>query len=319
MLDKTDTEAQQREAFLRDVLAGLSKSQQKTLPARWLYDERGSELFEEITQAPEYYPTRTETGILQDNAGAIAALFGPEAVILEYGAGAGIKTEIVLEALDRPSLYVPIDISGDFLAASAERIRERFAELVVEPVTADFTQEFDLPGDLPEAGRRGGFFPGSTIGNLDRAEALIFLKRMRRHVGEGGVAVVGCDLKKDVAILTAAYDDAGGVTAAFDLNILTRINRELGADIAVESFAHEARWNAATSAVEMHLVAQEPVTFSIDGRAFSMTAGETIHTENSRKYDVKGLTALVEEAGWSLDEVWTDEDKLFAVMGLKAR
>lgn len=319
MLDKTDTEAQQREAFLRDVLAGLSKSQQKTLPARWLYDERGSELFEEITQAPEYYPTRTETGILQDNAGAIAALFGPEAVILEYGAGAGIKTEIVLEALDRPSLYVPIDISGDFLAASAERIRERFAELVVEPVTADFTQEFDLPGDLPEAGRRGGFFPGSTIGNLDRAEALIFLKRMRRHVGEGGVAVVGCDLKKDVAILTAAYNDAGGVTAAFDLNILTRINRELGADIPVESFAHEARWNAATSAVEMHLVAQKPVTFSIDGRAFSMTAGETIHTENSRKYDVKGLTALVEEAGWSLDEVWTDEDKLFAVMGLKAR
>ena len=318
MLDKTDTEAQQREAFHRDVLAGLAKPQ-KTLPARWLYDDRGSELFEEITQAPEYYPTRTETGILKDNAGAIAGLFGPEAVILEYGAGAGIKTEILLEALDRPGLYVPIDISGDFLEASAERIRQRFPSLSVEPVTADFTQEFDLPGDLPEAGRRGGFFPGSTIGNLDRAEAIAFLKRMRRHVGKGGVAVLGCDLKKDIPTLTAAYDDAAGVTAAFDLNILTRINRELGADIPVASFAHEARWNAATSAVEMHLVAQEPVTFSIDGRAFSMTAGETIHTENSRKYDVAGLAALAEEAGWALAEVWTDEKKLFAVMGLEAR
>lgn len=317
MLDKTDTEALQREAFRRDVLDGLSRPT-KTLPARWLYDDRGSELFEEITKAPEYYPTRTETAILVANAGRIADLFGPEAVILEYGAGAGIKTEIVLAALDRPGLYVPIDISGDFLKASAERIRARFPELAVEPVTADFTADFDLPGDLPETGRRGGFFPGSTIGNLDEREATAFLKRMRRHVGRGGVAVIGCDLKKDVATLVAAYDDAAGVTAAFNLNILTRINRELGADIPVESFAHEARWNPTTSAIEMHLVARQPVRFSIDGRTFAMAEGETIHTENSRKYDVEGLAALVEAAGWRMDAVWSDERGLFALVGLVA-
>ena len=318
MLDRTDTEALQRQAFRRDVLEGLSQPQ-KTLPSRWLYDDRGSELFEEITRLDEYYPTRTERGILTENAEAIAAMFGPEAVILEYGAGAGIKTEILLSALDRPSLYVPIDISGDFLEASAERIRDRFPGLAVEPITADFTQDFDLPGDLPEAGRRGGFFPGSTLGNLDRDEATAFLKRMRKHVEAGGVAVLGCDLKKDVPTLIAAYDDAAGVTAAFNLNILTRINRELGADIPVNRFAHEARWNAGTSAIEMHIVAQEAVTFSVGGERASMARGETIHTENSRKYDVAGLSEIVEAAGWTMETVWTDEKRLFALIGLSAK
>ncbi|TFF17602.1 L-histidine N(alpha)-methyltransferase [Jiella endophytica] len=322
MLDRTDTKALQREAFRRDVIAGLSKVG-KTLPARWLYDDRGSELFEEITRAPEYYPTRTETAILTDNAQAIAGLFGERAVVLEYGAGAGIKTEIVLAALARPRLYVPIDISGDFLKTSAERIRTRFPGLAVEPVTADFTEDFELPGDLPKpgrgAGRRGGFFPGSTIGNLDRGEATAFLKRVGRHVGPDGVAVIGCDLKKDIATLVAAYDDAVGVTAAFNLNILRRINRELSADIPVDDFVHEARWNAESSAIEMHLVAKAPVQFAIDGREFRLDRGETIHTENSRKYDVDSLSALAEAAGWRIETLWTDERKLFAVMGLVVR
>ena len=317
MLDRIDTLAQQREAFRADVLDGLSRTP-KTLPSRWLYDDRGSELFEEITALPEYYPTRTETGILKERAGEIAAVFGPEAVLIEYGAGAGIKTEIVLGALEAPRLYVPIDISGDFLEASAERIRKRFPGLAVEPVVADFTTEFDLPGDLPQDGRRGGFFPGSTLGNLGRREALAFLARMRRHVGADGVAVLGVDLKKDIDTLLAAYDDAAGVTAAFDINILERMQRELGAELPLDNFAHEARWNGEASAVEMHLVARDACTLSVAGRSFTFEAGETIHTESSRKYDVEALAGMADESGWSLDKVWTDPDGLFALVSLSA-
>ncbi|MEF2553750.1 L-histidine N(alpha)-methyltransferase [Aurantimonas sp. A2-1-M11] len=317
MLDRIDTLAQQREAFRADVLDGLSRPQ-KTLPSRWLYDDRGSQLFEEITALPEYYPTRTETGILNDRSADIAAIFGPQAVLVEYGAGAGIKTEIVLAALDDPRLYVPIDISGDFLKASAERIRARFPGLPVAPVVADFTDEFDLPADLPRDGRRGGFFPGSTLGNLGRKEALTFLARMRRHVGGDGVAVLGVDLKKDIDTLLTAYDDSAGVTAAFNRNILVRMERELGAEVALDDFAHEARWNAEASAVEMHLVAQAAGTISVAGRSFAFAAGETIHTESSRKYDVDSLTDMAGEAGWSLDHVWTDAEGLFALVSLSA-
>lgn len=316
MLEKTDFRTVQREAFEADVIEGLSRTPQKTLPCRWLYDDRGSELFEDITALPEYYPTRTETAILRENAADIAAFCGPRAVLVEYGAGAGVKTEILLGALENPALYLPIDIAGDFLAGSAARIERRFPYIEIRPLVADFTDDFDLPDDLPKLTPRVAFFPGSTIGNLDRDEAVAFLRRVRSHVGPKGRAVIGVDLKKDLARLLPAYDDAAGVTAAFNLNLLTRINAELGGDFANDGFAHEARWSEAASAVEMHMVSLRAQTARVGGRSFAFAQGETIHTESSRKYSTEGFSALAGDAGWRAAEVWTDPDALFAVFGL---
>ncbi|MCB8839536.1 L-histidine N(alpha)-methyltransferase [Aurantimonas sp. VKM B-3413] len=318
MLDRADAKAVQREAFRADVLAGLSQTP-KRLPARWLYDDRGSELFEEITRVDDYYPTRTETGILEGNAAAMAGFCGTGAVIIEYGAGAGVKTEILLGALEDPALYVPVDIAGDFLKASAERIESRFPDLTVQPVVADFTDDFDLPEDLPRGARRVGFFPGSTIGNLDADEAADFLKRMRGHVQAGGRAILGTDLKKDVATLVRAYDDSEGVTAEFDRNILKRINRELGGTFPVDRFVHEARWNETASAVEMHLKSLDAQTVEVAGRPFRFAPGETIHTESSRKYSVEGFSRLASACGWAVEAVWTDRGRKFAVLGLVAQ
>lgn len=315
MLEKVDFRSAQREAFRLDVLDGLRRTQ-KTLPCRWLYDDRGSELFEEITALPEYYPTRTETMILRENASEIAEFCGTRAVLIEYGAGAGVKTEIVLGALSSPALYVPIDIAGDFLVASASRIESRFPYIEIRPVVADFTQDFDLPQDLPKLPPRVGFFPGSTVGNLDPDEVVAFLKRVRAHVGPAGKAVIGVDLKKDVGVLLRAYDDAQGVTAAFNMNLLQRINAELGGDFALENFAHEARWNEGESAVEMHLVSQADQTVTIGDDAIAFRSGETIHTENSRKYGVEQFGVLAAQAGWTVSRNWTDPEGLFAVIGL---
>lgn len=317
MLDRTDPKELQLEAFRADVLEGLSKPR-KTLPSRWLYDDRGSEIFEEITRVEDYYPTRTETAILRSRGGEIAEFCGPRATLVEYGAGASVKTEILLDALEAPELYVPVDIAGDFLKASASRIGENFPGLAVRPVVADFTDDFELPDDLPGEGRRNGFFPGSTIGNLDETEATAFLRRMRGHVGESGRAVVGADLRKDVATLLRAYDDSDGVTAAFDLNILTRINRELGGNIRIDRFRHEARWNERVGAVEMHLVSLDDQTVTVADRRFNFAAGETIHTESSRKYTVDGFSAVAARSGWIVAETWTDPDDRFAVFGLSA-
>jgi dimethylhistidine N-methyltransferase len=314
MLDAVAVKTRQREAFLRDVLKGLSHHQ-KTLPSRWLYDDRGSELFEAITELEEYYPTRTETAILRSCADDMAAFCGSHAVLLEYGAGAAIKTEILIEALEQPSLYVPIDIAGGFLDRTRRRLTARFPALVVRPVVADFTSDFSLPSSVP-AERRVAFFPGSTIGNLDAGETAVFLRRIRDHVGPGGKAIIGVDLKKDRKRLVAAYDDSKGVTAAFNLNLLERINRELGGDFALARFAHEARWNAQASAMEMHLVSAEEQTVSLDDQSFVFAAGETIHTESSRKYDVAGFSGTVMQWGWTVQNVWTDPDQLFAVFGL---
>ena len=228
MLEILSHQALQLEAFRTDVASGLSQAQ-KRLPSRWLYDARGCEIFEEITRLEEYYPTRTETALLRDNAREIADFCGEEAVILEYGAGAGIKTEILIDALDRPRLYVPIDIAGSFLEETAGRMRRRFPDLQTLPVVADFTTDFEIPRRVPWA-HRTAFFPGSTLGNLDGHETEIFLRQVRRHVGARGAAIIGVDLKKDLSTLLPAYDDREGVTAAFNLNLLTRINRELGGD-----------------------------------------------------------------------------------------
>jgi dimethylhistidine N-methyltransferase len=314
MLQLVDVETRQVEAFRTDVLAGLAEPQ-KTLPSRWLYDDRGCELFEAITQLDEYYPTRTETAILEEYAPDIATFCGRNIVLLEYGAGAGLKTEIVLGALATPRLYAPIDIAADFLEQTAARMRGRFARLQVHPVVADFTSDFEIPSHVPLE-NRVGFFPGSTIGNLDADETLAFLHRLRRHVGPTGKAMIGVDLKKDIPTLIAAYDDRQGVTAAFNLNLLARINRELSGDFALDQFAHEACWSEAESAIEMHLVSLKQQAVTVAGRSFEFCAGETIHTESSRKYSLDGFTSLANSSGWQVSETWTDAQRRFALIGL---
>jgi dimethylhistidine N-methyltransferase len=314
MLDTATYRLSQPQLFRQDVLAGLSK-RRKTLPCRWLYDERGSELFEEITRLEEYYPTRIETGILRGNAEEIAAFIGKGATLIEYGAGAGIKTEIVIAALQTPRLYVPVDISADFLDQAVISMRHRFPRIGIWPIVADFTGDFEIPAGIPLKGR-SAFFPGSTIGNLDHAETVSFLRRIHRHLGAKGTAVIGVDLTKDLKLLRAAYNDREGVTAAFNSNLLTRINRELDGDLRLDRFAHEARWNSMNSAIEMHLVSLEDQTAVIDGQMFQFAAGETIHTETSRKYDVRSFSALVESAGWYIEEMWTDPRQCFGMFGL---
>jgi dimethylhistidine N-methyltransferase len=301
------------DSFRRDVVEGLAATP-KCLPARWLYDDHGSALFEAITQLPEYYPTRTETQILADAAAELAEFAGPGVVLVEYGAGAAVKTEILLAALE-PAAYAPIDIAVDFLALTAKRVRARFPQLKIRAVAANFMADFALPGDLP-AGRRVGFFPGSTIGNLTPDEARTFLARMARQVGPQGAALVGIDLKKDIPSLLAAYDDAQGVTAQFNLNLLARINRELGGDFDLAAFRHEARWNAAEASVEMHAVSTRRQTVVVDGERFAFEAGESIHTESSRKYDLQGFADLAASGGWRTGPIWTDAASRFAVFGL---
>lgn len=315
VLDTVDPRTVQREAFLRDVLAGLAKPR-KTLPSRWLYDDAGCELFEQITQLAEYYPTRTEISILRENVDEMSSFCGPGAVVLEYGAGAAIKTQILLAALRTPDAYVPIDIAGAFLLTTAERLRRRFPQLLVWPVTADFTTAFEIPRGVPQQ-RRVVFFPGSTIGNLDAAEAQQFLRQARRHAGKGGAALIGFDLRKSLEVLLPAYDDALGVTAAFDLNLLARINRELGGNFDLDGFRHEARWNESESAVEMHLVSVRAQRARIDEQRFAFAAGETIHTESSRKYELADFRVIAAHAGWRMTRQWQDEQGHFAVVGLE--
>jgi dimethylhistidine N-methyltransferase len=317
MLDLVDSKTRQAESFRADVMAGLS-APRKTLPSRWLYDDLGCELFEQITGLDEYYPTRTETAILRRNAAQIARFCGSRAALIEYGAGAGIKTEILLGALRAPDRYLPIDIAGDFLAMTANRIGTKFPNIGVRPIVADFTGEFDVSRQLLGCSNRIGFFPGSTMGNLDQTAANAFLRRVRRHVGAGGKAIIGVDLKKDVQTLIAAYDDRKGVTARFNLNLLTRINRELNGEFRLDRFSHEALWSVQASAIEMHLVSVGRQRIAVGEHSFDFSDGETIHTESSRKYDVDAFTQVVESQGWLVGEVWTDDDALFGVFGLQA-
>jgi dimethylhistidine N-methyltransferase len=316
MLDLVESKLSQHEAFRADVLAGLSQ-RQKTLPSRWLYDQRGSELFEEITRLDEYYLTRTETAILLRHDEEMAALCGEGVVLLEYGAGAAIKSEILIDALLAPRMYAPIDIAADFLAETTERIRDRFPKLRVRPIVTDFTVDFDIPADIP-ARPRAVFFPGSTLGNLGPSDAAALLRRMRDHVGRSGRAIIGVDLRKDVETLIAAYDDKRGVTADFNLNLLARINRELKGDFAREAFAHEARWNERESAIEMHLVSSKPQIVSVAGSSFAFAQGETIHTETCRKFDLAGFAHSAQRSGWRVATIWSDPAELFAVFGLSA-
>ncbi|HEX4269457.1 MAG TPA: ergothioneine biosynthesis protein EgtB [Steroidobacteraceae bacterium] len=301
--------------FRGEVIAGLSQSPQKRLPARWLYDDRGSELFEEITRLQEYYPTRTETGILHDRAGEISAFCGENVTLVEYGAGASVKTEILLNALRNPRIYVPIDISADYLDNTAHRLRQRFPDLVTRQMVADFCADFALPEWIPLR-NRVAFFPGSTLGNLDPGEAVALLRRMRGHMSGSGRALIGADLRKPLEVLLPAYDDAAGVTAKFNRNLLTRINRELAGSFRPELFRHAARWNEIEAAVEMHLISGCAQSVRVAGRNFYFRAGESIHTESSRKFEIAGFEALARESGWRVDRVWTDAAAQFALFGL---
>jgi dimethylhistidine N-methyltransferase len=316
MLDLVESKLSQDEAFRADVLAGLSQ-RQKTLPSRWLYDQRGSELFEEITRLDEYYLTRTETAILRLHAEEMAALCGEGAVLLEYGAGAAIKSEILIDALRTPRMYAPIDIAADFLAETVERFRDRFPDLPTRPIITDFTSDFDIPADVP-ARPRAAFFPGSTLGNLLPPDAVALLRRMREHVGSSGKAIIGVDLRKDIQTLIAAYDDKQGVTAEFNLNLLVRINSKLDGDFALDAFAHQARWNERESAIEMHIASRKAQVVSVADRSFAFAEGETIHTETCRKFDVAGFAHSAQRSGWRVDKLWSDPAKLFAVFGLSA-
>ena len=276
----------------------------------------GSELFEEITQLPEYYPTRVETQILREQGADIAEFCGENLTLLEYGAGAGIKTEILIRALTNPRLYIPIDIAGDFLDHTALRFRDRFPHLATRPVAADFCADFGLPEWIPLP-NRVAFFPGSTIGNLDTQEVAAFLRRVRAQVGPGGRAIIGADLCKSLEVLIPAYDDAAGVTARFNLNLLARINRELGGNFVLRDFAHVARWNEAASAIEMHLVSRNAQSVTVAGtHEFHFAARESIHTESSRKYDVPHFTEMARHSGWQVARVWTDPIAQFAVFGM---
>jgi dimethylhistidine N-methyltransferase len=298
-------------ALLADALAGLTATP-KTLPCKWLYDQAGAELFDAITELPEYYPTRTERRILAEAAPEIAAALGPGASVVEFGAGDGSKVGTLLAALDRPAAWVPVDFTSDWLEAACDRVRAAFPAVAVLPLVADFTRPFALPAALPP-GPRLGFFPGSTIGNFAPDEAVAFLRRARGSLGAGARLVLGADLVKDPAILLPAYDDAAGVTAAFNRNLLRRLNRECGAGFDPAGFRHEARWNPALERVEMHLVARHAQDAVLGGQRIGFAAGESIHTENSHKYRPESLRALAEAGGWQAARMWTDPARLFSV------
>ena len=285
-------------AFRRDLVDGLSLPQ-KALPPKWFYDAEGSRLFEEITALDEYYPTRQETALLRALAGDLVDLFGPGAVLVEFGSGASEKTRILLDAASDLGAYVPLDISETALLEASDRICATYPKLEVRPVVEDFEHLSPLPNDLPR-GRRVGFFPGSTIGNLEPAEAERFLSDARRLLGECALFILGVDLVKDPAMLVRAYDDARGVTAAFNRNVLARANAELDADFDLEGFAHRAAWNADRARIEMHLEATRPMTVRVGDQAFRFAAGETIHTESSRKFTREAVETLAAAAGWKL-------------------
>lgn len=301
--------------FLRDVLHGLSQPQ-KTLPSQYFYDEAGSVLFEQITELPEYYPTRTEIGILNQHASTIAKAMGPNTLLVEYGAGASTKTRILLDALTDPAGYVPIDVSEDFLLQTAQALKLEYPSLPVYPIAGDFMVELGLPEDV--SGTPIGFFPGSTIGNLDDTEIDQFLRAARSLLGASSKFLIGMDLRKSPSILIPAYDDAAGVTAAFNLNLLKRINTELGTEFDLGAFAHKAIWNDEASRIEMHLESSKPQVVTIAHRDIHFDAGETIHTEISRKFDLPKFLDLVGTTGWTLSDTWMDERDYFAVLLLSA-
>lgn len=296
-------------SFMDALVAGLSNSA-RSIPCRFLYDERGSQLFDLICEQPEYYPTRTELQILHRHATEIAALAGPDVALIELGSGSSRKVRLLLDTFTAPAAYVAIDISREHLQAAARRVAAERPSLEVRAVCADYTQAFDLPVGH---GRRVAFFPGSTIGNFEKIEAAAFLSDWARRLGPGAAMIVGVDLRKPADILDRAYDDAAGVTAAFSLNLLSRANRELGADFDTGGWRHEARWSPEAGCVEIHLRSLQAQSVKLGGKTFGFAEGEKLHVENSHKYDVEEFARMARRAGFVWETCWTDPQRLFSV------
>ena len=304
--------------MLEEVLHGLALPR-KNIPSLYFYDQRGSELFDAITELPEYYPTRTEVSILEAHGPEMAATLGPGVRLIELGSGSALKTELLLARLESPAAYVPVEISREHLLAAAGRIAADFPGLEVLPVTADFTEPFDLPEPKHSKVRRNvAFFPGSTIGNFPRGMAADLLRAIRCDVGPGGAMLIGVDLEKDRAVLERAYNDAAGVTAEFNLNLLIRLNRELGADFDIGAFRHEAVWDEAKGRIEMRLISTRAQTVNVAGHDFDFAPGEILVTEYSHKYSLEGFRGLAEANGFHVARVWTDPQGLFSVQLLEA-
>ena len=299
-----------RNEFEDDVLKGLS-NRPASIPPKYFYDATGSKLFDAITELPEYYPTRTEVGILSANAKQIAEHVGTGSLLVEPGGGSCAKVHILLEGL-KPCAYVPMDISRDHLQLAAEELAIAFPWLEIHAACTDFTKQMSVPPTAPE-GTHVAFFPGSSIGNFDPQGAVGFLQAIAELVGPGGYLLIGVDLKKDSKILQAAYDDAAGITALFNMNLLTHINRELVGDFDLSRWQHKALYNENIGRIEMHLVSQKNQTVNIAGNVFSFEEGETIHTENSYKYSSDEFIALAAKAGFQSDALWIDENNLFSV------
>jgi len=302
--------------FLHDVLEGL-RQPRKQIPCKYLYDARGAQLFEEICTLDEYYPTRTELGIMQTHAPEMARALGTDVALVELGSGSSLKTRVLLDHLEQPRVYVPVDISREHLQASAGAVNREYPLLRVEPVWADYTAAFSLPLEAMAGARRVVYFPGSTIGNFTRVEAQQFLRRIARLAGAGGGLLIGADLKKEQSVLLRAYDDVRGVTAAFNLNLLTRINQELDADFPVERFIHHAPYNEVEGRIEMHLLSLDTRHVRVAGEVFRFRSGEGIWTESSHKYSPGEFARLAGGAGLSVERFWTDPQRRFSVQYLR--
>ncbi|MEM7739812.1 MAG: L-histidine N(alpha)-methyltransferase [Pseudomonadota bacterium] len=303
--------------FLQDVLVGFAK-QQKSLSPKWLYDERGSELFEKITKTEDYYVTRTEESIMRTVLGELPGLLGPASAITEFGSGAGIKSQRLIEAI-KPSVYVMVDVADEFLRASAKALSARFPDVEIHGVLGDFLGEVAMPSAFLNAPSRVGFFPGSTIGNFDKGGAEAFLAGARRDLGHGSRFLLGADLVKDEEVLIAAYDDRQHLTAEFTLNLLRRINRELEASINVETFRHLALWNNDERRIEIYAEAQAAQELVIADETFRFAKGERLHVENSHKFTRGSMTRIAARAGWDVEAYWTDPLEWFGVFLLKAQ
>ncbi len=300
--------------FMQDMQAALSQSP-KSISPKYFYDQAGSALFDRICELPEYYPTRTELSILQTHAADMAKHMGEHADIIEFGAGSLQKIRLLLNAATKPARFVPMDISGPHLQAASVSLQKEFPALQIQPMVGDYTSDWQLPAALPQAGKRVAFFPGSTIGNFSPAQALSFFRNCAQHLA-GGALLLGVDLIKSPNVLHAAYNDAQGVTAAFNLNLLVRANRELGCDFDLSQFAHSAFYNAPLQRIEMHLLSLKAQTVHLNGQAYAFHEGETLHTEYSHKFTIAGVQQAAQSAGLQAGPVWTDPQHLFGLLWL---
>lgn len=301
-----------RDTLRDEVLEGL-RAEQKTLPCKYFYDERGSALFDAICELPEYYLTRTELGIMETHVAAMAAALGPQLLLVEPGSGSSVKTRLLLDHLHRPVAYVPVDISRAHLISAADRLNQLYPDLEVLPVCADFNQPFEIPATRRRAHRGAVYFPGSTIGNFEPQAAVQLLHRLQRLAGPEGALLLGADLRKDRAVLENAYNDAAGVTAEFNLNILKRLNRELSADFDLAGFRHRAVYNEPEGCIEMHLISRSAQSVTVAGEAFDFAEGEVILTERSYKYSPELLASLAAKAGLRVEQMWMDDRRYFSV------